>query len=150
MKQALSAGGVAYKQDPTGIVWLLIKPRPSIDFPKERYQLPKGLIEEGEGVAEAALREVKEETGIMATIKQKVSESKYIYTYEGERVFKIVSYFLMEYVSGQPTENSEVEKVMWLSYPEAYERLTYSSDKQILKKAQGDSNQLLTTNGPGR
>lgn len=144
MKREFSAGGAVYKlkiedrrnkKDYKGILWLVMKPRPSADFPSERFQLPKGHVEEKETIADAAVREVFEETGIKGKIVEKIASSKYPITFRGERIFKIVTFYLMKYVSGKPTENAEVEKIFWLPYPDAYKLLTYSGDKQILREA---------------
>lgn len=140
MKRQFSAGGAVFKKvhslDKTGdILWLVIKPRPSKEFPKERYQLPKGLLEEKEKTENAALREVFEETGIKGEIVRKIADSRYVFSLKGEKIFKVVSYYLMKYLDGEPKENEEVEKIFWLPFFEASNKLTYSSDKQILKKA---------------
>lgn len=131
MIRQFSAGGAVFKNN----LWLIIKPRPSPDFPADRYQLPKGLIEPGEKPVDTAIREVFEETGIMGEIIQKVSDSKFIYSFQGEKIFKVVTYYLMKYVSGEPTENAEVEKILWLPFDEAKKTLTYYSDKSVLEKA---------------
>lgn len=136
MTRHFSAGGVVYKKEATNILWLIIKPKPSVDFPKDRYQLPKGLINKNETPEEAAVREVQEETGITGKIISKIDTSKFIFTFRGERIFKIVTWYLMAYVSGTPTpDHTETEEVLWLSYDTAYKILTYSSDKTILEKA---------------
>lgn len=124
-----------YKKNGTEIHWLVIKPRPSELFPTTRFQLPKGHLENGESSEEAALREVLEETGIEAKIAGKIGVNKYPLEIGQERVFKIVTYFLMGYVSGELTENPEVEELMWLSFDEAKKKLTFSDDRKILEKA---------------
>lgn len=131
MKRQFSAGGAVYKGD----LWLIIKPRPSVDFPVTRYQLPKGQIEPAEKSTDTAIREVFEETGIKAKIIAKISDQKYVFTFRGEKIFKIVSYYLMKYLSGKPKENQEVENVLWLPFTEAKKTLSFSSDKSVLEKA---------------
>ncbi len=122
------------------VKWLIIKPKSSPDFPKERFQLPKGLIDKGESSQEAALREVREETGIKAKIIEKVDDAKIFFTFQGEKIFKIISYYLMEYISGEPSaDHKEVDEVLWLPFEEAKKKLTYSTDKSVLQKA----NELL-------
>ncbi len=135
MTRQFSAGGVVFKHQDHQILWLIIKPRPSKDFPKERYGLPKGLIDKGETAEETAVREVWEETGIKGRLLKKIGDAKAFYNFRGEKVFKIISYFLMEYELGEPGENPEVEKIIWLPYPEAHKTLSYSGDKEILKRA---------------
>lgn len=136
-----SAGGIVRKGD----LWLIIKCRPSELFPSIRFQLPKGQLEEGESSEEAALREVFEETGVNAKIISKVGYSKFPFEMNGEKYFKIVTYFLMEYESGKLTSNREVEESYWLPFEEARKKLTHSDDKKLLDKAGG----LLSTIGPG-
>ena len=135
MLRQFSAGGAVYKTQDNKTYWLIIKPRPSKLFPTHRFQLPKGHIQEGESIENAAIREVHEETGINGRIVSKIGYSKYPLKIGEERVFKIVTYFLMTYASGQPTENDEVEKILWLPYEEAYKIITNTGEKSILEKA---------------
>lgn len=86
-------------------------------------------------MTDAAVREVFEETGIKGKIIGKVATSKYLITIRGEKIFKIVTFYLMEYASGKPTENEEAERVLWLPFAEAKKTLTYSNDKSVLQKA---------------
>ena len=137
MKREFSAGGCVFKREGGQILWAIIKPRLSTDFPRERYQLPKGLIDGQESSEQAALREVKEETELTARIIQKIDSTKIFYTFRGEKIFKIITYYLMEYLSGEPKESTEVEKTMWLPLEEAKKILTHTNDKGILQKASG-------------
>lgn len=141
MKREFSAGGAVRK----GNLWLIIKPRPSALFPSDRYQLPKGHVEKGESTEAAAIREVYEETGIRGKIIAKAGYSKFPMKMGAESIFKIITYYLMEYQSGELTSNDEVEELFWLSYFEARKKLTFSDDKKILDEA----NKLLSTIGPG-
>lgn len=140
MKREFSAGGVVFQKRSAvdgqqSVEWLIIKPRPSEMFPSHRYQLPKGHIEKGEEIEEAALREVFEETGIKAGIICKIETVKYPLMIGTEKIFKFVTYFLMEYVSGKPKINGEVEEILWLPFEGAKNKLTYSNDKAVLQKA---------------
>ncbi len=135
MTRKFSAGGTVYRIKDRTVLWLITKPRPSAAFPKDRYTLPKGEVEGGEKTEAAALREVEEETGINAKILSKVDYGKSLYAVDGEKIFKITTYFLMKYVSGQEKETPEVEKIYWLSLPEARNLLSYSTEKKILQKA---------------
>ena len=120
------------------IRWLLIKPKG-----KERWQLPKGLIDKGESAEEAALREVKEEGGVEAKIIKKIDTIKIFFHYNfpgapEDLVFKTITFFLMEYLQDTkegPDYEVEIDKVVWLPFSEAYKRLTFPSEKKILKKA---------------
>ena len=59
------------------------------------WVLPKGNLEEGEPPADAAVREVLEETGVHGRLVEKLGDVKYVYTWDGERIFKIVSFYLL-------------------------------------------------------
>lgn len=125
-----------FKKTPNGLMWLIIKPRPSKTSPNDRYQLPKGHIEKGETEEQAALREVFEETGVAARIIEKVGDTEFLMNVDGkESTLKTIAYFLMEYKSGKFYENSEIENLLWLEFNEAREKLTYVDDKEILAKA---------------
>lgn len=106
--------------------------------------LPKGLVDQGEKAEQTAVREVREETGIEATLVAKLTDIKYFYVRtwsDNERVFKIVSFFLLLYRSGRIGEISEemrieVERSLWLPLQEAAEKLTYKGEREVVKKAQ--------------
>lgn len=102
-----------------------------------KWVLPKGLVEEGEKLEETAVREVEEECGIKTRVLAKIPEpEKYIYTMNGVKIFKMVSYFLMEYVSGDiKNHDFEMEEIEWLPFDEARERLNFHGAKEVLDKA---------------
>ncbi len=128
MKREFSAGGIVFNKK--GQV-LLTK-----HSQNHHWGFPKGLIEEGQKSEEAALREVKEEGGVEAKILGKIGYSKYIYTFEKEKIFKVVTYFLMEYISGNPKDHDwEMEDAGWFSPDEALKTLSFSQDKNLLKQA---------------
>jgi len=132
MKREFSAGGIVFKNNQV----LLISNAAMKDPKKAYWGFPKGHLEEGETGKEAAVREVKEETGIEAKIIEKLGESKYIFTHNGEKIFKIVPYFSMEYVSGElKKQDLEILEVLWISPEEALKKLSFSQDKAFLKKA---------------
>jgi ADP-ribose pyrophosphatase YjhB (NUDIX family) len=107
--------------------------------------LPKGLVDPGEKALEAALREVREETGIHATLVTKLADIKYVYVRtwgDGERVFKIVSFYLLRYESGRIDDISdemriEVARAKWVRLEEAPKLLAYRGEKQMARKAAG-------------
>ena len=98
----------------------------------------RAFAEEGETHETAAIREVKEETGIKAKILAKIKPvEKYTYSLNGERIFKIVQYFLMEYMGGDIADHDwEMEEVEWLEFEEADKRLEFAGQKRVLKQAQ--------------
>lgn len=106
--------------------------------------LPKGLIDPGEKPEQTAVREVREETGITATLLQKLTDTKYVYVRswgDKQRVFKIVSFFLLRYQSGHiddvtPEMRVEVKRALWLPLAEAPSKLAYGGERQVARKAQ--------------
>lgn len=110
---------------------------------KHTIALPKGNIDKDEKPLEAALREVREETGLHARPVTKLGDIKYVYVRrwsDGAKVFKVVSFFLMKYMSGQigdikPNMMHEVRRAYWLPLEEAATSLSYGGEKQMAKKA---------------
>jgi 8-oxo-dGTP pyrophosphatase MutT (NUDIX family) len=111
--------------------------------PKAVLALPKGLVDPGEKALEAALREVREETGITAAPVTKLADIKYVYVRtwgDGERVFKIVSFYLLRYQSGRIDDVSdamriEVARARWVRLEDAPKLLAYRGEKQMARKA---------------
>jgi len=106
--------------------------------------LPKGLLDASEKAEAAAVREVFEETGIVAEAVIKLVDIKYVYVRtwgDGQRVFKIVSFYLMKYLSGEigdiaPDMRIEVKRAAWIPLAEANKRMAYSGERGVLVKAQ--------------
>jgi 8-oxo-dGTP pyrophosphatase MutT (NUDIX family) len=111
--------------------------------PKPVICLPKGLVDPGEKALEAALREVKEETGVTAVLITKLADSKYVYVRswgDGQRVFKIVSFYLLKYESGRidniaEAMRIEVKRARWVRIDEAPKLLAYRGEKQMARQA---------------
>ena len=104
------------------------------------WALPKGRIDEGERGEETALREVAEETGAHGRSAGKLGDVRYWFNWEGERVFKIVSFFLVRYEGGRlgdvpPEHRHEVAEVKWLPLDDAPELLSYSGERDMARKA---------------
>lgn len=105
--------------------------------------LPKGNIDSGEKPVDTAVREVWEETGLRARAVTKLADIKYVYLRkwsDNARIFKVVSFFLMKYQSGQigdikPNMQHEVRRAWWMPLSEAAQKLTYSGEKQMAVKA---------------
>ena len=128
-----SAGGIIFKDDK----WLVAKSSASDLFPKEVWRFPKGHIEENEPIEQAALREVREESGVEAKIIKKIETIKYFFKHpEKGNIFKFVTFYLMEWQVDLPEgHDMETSEVAWLSFDEAYKRLSFYSEKKLLKKA---------------
>lgn len=104
------------------------------------WALPKGIVGLGEPAAEAAAREVSEETGVRARVVEKLGDVRYVYGWQGERVFKIVSFFLFRYQSGrlgelEPEHVHEVAETRWLPLEEAPDLLAYSGEREMARRA---------------
>ena len=156
MAREISAGGVVLRQ--IAGIWhvALIEPqkespRPATkpaSTPRRRsravFTLPKGLVDPGEKAQAAAGREVLEETGIVAEPVTKLADSKYVYVRtwgDGQRVFKIVSFYLMRYVSGEIDNLAsdmriEVKRALWVPLGDATSQLAYSNERKVLRQAE--------------
>ena len=104
--------------------------------------MPKGLIDPGESPAETALREGFEETGVHGRLESKLGDVRYVYTWEGERVFKVVSFFLARARSGRigavpAGMEVEVAEARWLPLSEAPKLLAYKGEREMAATAIG-------------
>jgi 8-oxo-dGTP pyrophosphatase MutT (NUDIX family) len=137
MKREFSAGGVVVRRL-RGRWWVAaIRPNGKREG---TWALPKGLIDPGETGAATAVREVGEETGLEARLEQKLGDVRYVYTRGGERIFKVVSFFLLRYTSGRigdlpPGMEREVAEVRWLPLEEAPRLLAYGGEREMAKRA---------------
>ena len=128
MKREFSAGGIVFNNKGQVLV--------TQHSQNKHWSFPKGLIDPGQTPEQAAVREVKEEGGIEAEISEKIGYNKYVYTFEGEKIFKVVTYFLMKYVSGSPEDHDwEVSEANWYTPENALKQLSFTQDKSLLKKA---------------
>jgi len=148
-----SAGGVVLRRKAGSWAVAVIEPHfkedPAPKANKKRTRkvtlcLPKGTVDPGETPVQAALREVREETGITARHIAKLVDSKYTYVRnwgDGARVFKVVSFFLMCYESGRIDDVSEemrveVRQALWLPLEDAPKKLAYGGERQVVRRAQ--------------
>lgn len=135
MRREFSAGGVVVRRLRGEWHVAAIRPRG-----KEVWALPKGLIDSGESAAETALREVAEEAGVEGRLIGKLGDVRYVYTWRGERVFKVVSFFLVRYSRGRlgdiaPAMRIEVDAARWLPLADAPRLLTYGGEREMAAKA---------------
>lgn len=143
------------QQERGPVKWLVTCSRPSREFPKPVWRLPKGWLDDkGDGklpglfasgkkkasegeVQTAAVREVQEEAGVAIEVVDKIGTETYFLTLEGKKVLKFVTFYLMKYVKDLPEgfRTDETSQVAWLEFGRARERLSYSGEKKILDKA---------------
>jgi 8-oxo-dGTP diphosphatase len=131
----ISSGGVVYRRNKGTVEIALIRVR-------DRWSLPKGQVERGEGLEETALREVREETGLEGKIVEKLGDITYWYTNktrEGEpiRIFKRVYFYLIRWLKGDVSRHDdEVEEAAWFPIATALGQIYYSSEREMVKKAE--------------
>ncbi|HVF30951.1 MAG TPA: NUDIX hydrolase [Pyrinomonadaceae bacterium] len=133
--EQISAGGVVYRRTNAELEIVVIQVVPEL-----RWQLPKGVIDPGETSEQAALREVREESGIEAELHELIHTSEYWFTVDrgGERwlCHKFVDYYLMEYRAGDVADHDhEVTEARWVTVATALEMLFFQSDRDIVSKA---------------
>ena len=130
MRREFSAGGVAIRR---------FRGRPFVAVIttfKGALALPKGHPDGRESAADAAIREVREEAGIETTLVEKLADTRYWYVRDGERRFKVVSFFLLRYRSGSVEDHDhEVAAAAWIPLAEAPERLSYPGERDIARRA---------------
>jgi 8-oxo-dGTP pyrophosphatase MutT (NUDIX family) len=127
-----SAGGVVVRD---GECVVIVPTRRAADGAKV-LALPKGHLEEGESAADAALREVREEAGVVGRLVHRLGDVRYWYMRDGRRIAKVVSFFLLEYVSGDVADHDrEVEHARWLALERAARELTYKGEPNMASRA---------------
>jgi 8-oxo-dGTP pyrophosphatase MutT (NUDIX family) len=136
VRREFSAGGVVVRK--IRGAWHMAAIRPG--GREKVWALPKGLVGEGEAPADTALREVTEETGVRGRLVEKLGDVRYVYVWEGERVFKIVSFYLVRYSAGRLGDitdefRHEVAETRWLPLDDAPRLLTYKGEREMAAKA---------------
>jgi len=104
------------------------------------WVLPKGLVDRGETPADAALREGFEETGVRARLSSKLGDVRYVYTWQGERVFKVVSFYLGHATGGRigvlpAGMEVEVAEARWIPLVETPRLLSYKGEREMAERA---------------
>ncbi len=155
MIREISAGGVVVHPSENGWEMAVIEPSKAAPgavpaaYKRKSSQkmvlaLPKGLVDPGEKPAETAVREVREETGLTAEIVTKLKDIKYAYVRswgDQQRVFKIVSFYLLQYQSGKINDidhamRIEVQRAIWIPLTEATTKLSYRGEREVAALAE--------------
>jgi 8-oxo-dGTP pyrophosphatase MutT (NUDIX family) len=125
-----SAGGVVVRRMQGRPFVAVVRVRDAI------LALPKGHPAGDESAAAAALREVREETGVEAELVEKLGDIRYRYARGGKRVLKMVSFFLFRYRSGSVADHDhEVEEALWIPLEDAPGRLAYKGERKMAESA---------------
>jgi len=136
-REQVSAGGVVYRRRGGAVEVALISVGP-----QERWQLPKGLVGRGEAPERAALREVREETGLDAEVEAPLETVEYWY-FSGKgparvRFHKFVHFYLMRFVGGDVSaHDAEVNEARWVEIGEAAGMLAFKGERGVLAQARG-------------
>ncbi len=138
-RREFSAGGVVWRRKPRTRALEIVMVKPA---GKDAWTLPKGLVEEGESLVQAAARETREETGLEVVPGERVGDISYVYSWHDTpggplvRIFKRVYYFLMEPTGGAlSAHDEEIDEARWFQIDEALERASYKGDREIIAKA---------------
>ena len=150
-----ASGGVIYKKIGSETLWFVRKTMASSLYPKSYWMLPKGRIDDTgddepgpmasgkvradeKSLQKAAVRETAEEGGITASIVKKIGTTMYSYIDPKRgKILKFATFYLMEFLRDLPEGfDDETSEVTWLPFTEAYKKLSFSGEKEMLVKAQ--------------
>ena len=138
-RRVISAGGLVYRRH-RGSVEVVLAGRRRQDG-EMVWSIPKGQLEVGESLRQAALREVQEETGIRAEIEAELGDIRYVYTAYGtrpssRRISKQVHFFLMRALGGRFADrDDEMDAAKWVAIENAEAAMTYENERVLLRRA---------------
>ena len=133
-KREISAGGVVYRRSDDEIEIVLASRRTRRG--QLAWGLAKGGIEGAESMEDAAIREVREETGLLAEIEASLGETRYFYVWENVRIRKTVHFFLMRHMGGDIDDrDDEMEEIRWFPLERALKRAAYRGERDVLVRA---------------
>jgi 8-oxo-dGTP pyrophosphatase MutT (NUDIX family) len=135
MPREASAGGVVIRENAGSWEAAVIRPHG-----RNLWALPKGHVDPGETPEQTAVREVREETGLTATLVASLGEIRYVYQFRGQRIFKRVHFFLFRYQAGElgvlpPGPRVEVDEARWVPLAQLVPVLGYKGEKSIAARA---------------
>jgi 8-oxo-dGTP diphosphatase len=136
VRNQVSSGGVVFRRAAAGAEVVVITPRGT-----DRWQLPKGIVDPGESPEVTAIREVREEAGVDATLVGPITTIEYWYVgddRDGMRVrfHKVVHFFLLAYAAGDVQDHDhEVAEARWLPLDQAIAQLAFRNEKAVVEKA---------------
>ncbi len=120
-----AAGGIVCRTNGSGKTQIVVVHRPAYDD----WTLPKGKVDTDETPEECALREVREETGYKCELVRPLGCTAYV---DRRGRNKVACYWVMQVISGRFRAGGEVDRMVWMSVPDAIKRLTYTRDKTLL------------------
>jgi 8-oxo-dGTP pyrophosphatase MutT (NUDIX family) len=139
VRREISAGGVIWRRHESDDRLQVVLVRPA---GRDTWVLPKGHVEPGEAVKEAAQREASEESGLHVVAGERLGDVSYVYSWHDKpglppvRIFKRVYFYLMEAAGGDlSAHDAEIDEATWVDLEEAPQRASHKSERELLAKA---------------
>ena len=133
IEKRTSSGGITFRNTENGIEVALVAIKGG-----SAWCLPKGIIDKNEDPPTAALREVREETGLTGEIVDRIGQISYWFFLKDEmvKIHKTVHFYLLKYIDGNTDDHDhEVDEARWFPLDNAVKSLSYRSERQIMQKA---------------